>query len=100
MYSDILSSNDWKALEEIKSFLKKIEHTTKALEGSKACIDLTLPNFEFILKIFESTKILNADNKVIAAIVNSGWSKFNKYYELSDESYAYVTAVVLNPRRN
>ena len=71
MYSDILSSNDWKALEEIKSFLEKIEHTTKALEGSKACIDLTLPNFEFILKIFESTKTLNADNDVIAPMINS-----------------------------
>ena len=72
MYSDILSSNDWNTLTEIKSFLKKIEHATKALEGSKAYIDLTLPNFEFILKIFESIKTLNADNDIIAPIINSG----------------------------
>ena len=69
---DILSDDDWKVLTEIKAFLKKIEAAMKAIEGSNVCIDLTLPNFEFILKIFETIKALNTDDKVIAPIVNSG----------------------------
>ena len=43
---------------------------------------------------------MNSENELIAPMLNSGWSKFNKYYELSDDTHAYVTAVVLNPRRN
>jgi len=33
-------------------------------------------------------------------MINSGWSKFNKYYELTDDTYAYVAATILNLRRN
>ena len=96
MYNDILSSNNQNTLTEIKSFLKKIKYTTKALEGSKAYINLTLLNFKFILKIFKSIKILNINNLVITTIVNFSQSKFNKYYKLSNELYTYVIVVVLN----
>ena len=84
---------------EIKGFLEKLSYATKALESLETCIDLTLPNFEYILKIFETAKELNTTNHIIGPMVNSGWQKLQKYYELSDESYAYVTALVLNPRR-
>jgi len=100
MMDDILTEEDWQVLTEVKAFLKKIEAATKALEGSNSCVDLTLPNFEYILKVFETAKILNADNPLIASMINSGWSKFNKYYELTDDTHAYVAATILNPRRN
>ena len=35
----------------------------KAIEGSNIYIDLTLPNFEFILKIFKTIKALNTDDQ-------------------------------------
>ena len=70
---DILSDTDWEILTEIKGFLEKLSHATKALESPETCIDLTLPNFEYILKIFETTKELNATNPIIGLIVNSGW---------------------------
>ena len=84
---------------EIKGFLEKLLYTIKALKSLEICIDLILPNFEYILKIFETTKELNTTNHIISLIVNSGWQKLQKYYELSDESYTYITALVLNPRR-
>jgi hypothetical protein len=92
-----LSNNDWETLTEIKGFLEKLAHATKALESPEICIDLMLPNFEYILKIFETTKELNATNYIIGLMVNSGWQKLQKYYELSDESHVYVTALILNP---
>jgi hypothetical protein len=61
------------------------------------CINLTLPNFEYILKIFKTTKELNLTNYIIGLMFNSGWQKLQKYYELSDKSYTYVTALILNP---
>ena len=100
MMDDILTEEDQQVLTEVKAFLKKIEAATKALEGSNSYVDLTLPNFEYILKVFETAKILNADNPLIASMINSGWSKFNKYYELTDDTHAYVAATILNPRRN
>jgi hypothetical protein len=32
-------------------------------------------------------------------MLNSGWSKFDKYYRLTEESPAYTAALVLNPKR-
>ena len=85
-------------MTEIKGFLEKLVHATKALESPETCIDLTLPNFKYILTIFETAKELNTTNHIIGLIVNSRWQKLQKYYELSDESHAYVAALILNPR--
>ena len=32
-------------------------------------------------------------------MLNSGWSKFNKYYQLTDDTHAYAAVLVFNPRR-
>jgi CO dehydrogenase/acetyl-CoA synthase beta subunit len=96
---DILTDEDWKVLEEIRAFLEQLTHSTKALESSASCIDLTLPVIEYILKAFETTKENNCDHKVLSPMLNSGWSTFNKYYQLTDETYTYATALVLNPWR-
>ena len=69
---DILSDTNWETLTEIKGFLEKLVHTTKALESLETYIDLTLPNFEYILKIFETAKELNTTNHIIGPIINSG----------------------------
>ncbi len=78
-------------LIEIKGFLEKLSHATKALESPELCIDLTLPNFElcidltlpnfeYLLKVFKTAKELNSTNHIIGPIVNSGWKKLHKYY--------------------
>jgi hypothetical protein len=69
---DILSNTDWETLTEIKGFLEKLSYTTKALELPETCIDLTLPNFEYILKVFETVKELNSTNHIVGPILNSG----------------------------
>jgi hypothetical protein len=99
MVDDILTDEDWEVLEEIRAFLEQLAHSTKALESSASCIDLTLPVMEYILKAFETAKENNCDHEVLGPILNSGWSKFNKYYQLTNETHAYATALVLNPRR-
>ena len=68
---DILTNKDWEVISDIKGFLEKLAHSTKALESPETCIDLTLPNFEFVMKIFEHTKDCNDDNPIIAPMINS-----------------------------
>ena len=69
---DILSDTDWEILTEIKGFLEKLSHATKALESLETYIDLTLPNFEYILKVFETAKELNSTNHIVGPMLNSG----------------------------
>ena len=94
---DELSAEDWTILEKIKSFLEKLKMTTKALESSFATLDHVLLAMDFVLAQFEAGKEAFADDPVMAPMYNSGWAKLDKYYRLTDESPAYVAAIVLHP---
>ncbi|WKT54430.1 hypothetical protein QSH57_005014 [Fusarium oxysporum f. sp. vasinfectum] len=96
---DELSSEDWIILEKIKSFLEKPRMTTKALESSFATLDNVLLAMDFVLAQFEAGKEAYIDDPIMAPMYNSGWAKLDKYYRLTDESPAYVAAIVLHPSR-
>ncbi|KAK4070002.1 hypothetical protein Purlil1_13601 [Purpureocillium lilacinum] len=94
---DELSAEDWITLEKIESFLEKLKMTTKALESSFATLDNVLLAMDFMLAQFESGKEAHVDDATLAPMYNSGWAKLDKYYRLTDESPAYVAAIVLHP---
>ncbi|RKK83885.1 hypothetical protein BFJ68_g17402 [Fusarium oxysporum] len=94
---DELSSEDWIILEKIKSFLEKLKMTTKALESSFATLDNVLLAMDFVLTQFEAGKEAYIDDPIMAPMYNSGWAKLDKYYRLTDESPAYIAAIVLHP---
>ncbi|OBS15909.1 hypothetical protein FPOA_27961 [Fusarium poae] len=94
---DELSSEDWIILEKIKSFLEKLKMTTKALESSFATLDNVLLAMDFVLAQFEAGKEACIDDPIMAPMYNSGWARLDKYYRLTDESPAYVAAIVLHP---
>lgn len=94
---DELSLEDWIILEKIKSFLEKLKMTTKALESSFSTLDNVLLAMDFVLAQFEAGKEAHVDDPIMAPMYNSGWAKLDKYYRLTDESPAYVAAIVLHP---
>lgn len=94
---DELCAGDWIILEKIKSFLEKLKMTTKALESSFATLDNVLLAMDFILAQFEAGKEAHIDDPMMGPMYNSGWAKLDKYYRLTDESPAYVAAIVLHP---
>lgn len=96
---DHLDTDEWRILGEIKSFLGVLKSSTKSLEGFGASLDRVLPSMDFILAHFEKAKHTYKDDVKIAAMVNSGWQKMDKYYGKSDESPAYAAALFLNPAR-
>ena len=53
---------------------------------------------DFILGKFEDGKAKFKDHLLLSKMFNSGWSKLNKYYQLTEETPVYVAALVLNPR--
>jgi hypothetical protein len=94
---DELSPEDWVILEKVKSFLEKLKMTTKALESSFATLDNVLLAMDFVLAQFEAGKEATMKDPVMAPMYNSGWAKLDKYYRLTEESPAYVAAIVLHP---
>lgn len=52
---------------------------------------------DYILELFETKKEEYKDDPIIGPCVNSGWSKLDKYYEMTSDSPAYIAALVLNP---
>jgi len=69
------------------------------LEGFKHSLDRVLPSIDFILAYFEKAKGTYTDDKKMKTMVNAGWQKMNKYYNKTDQSPAYATALLLNPSR-
>jgi hypothetical protein len=97
--ADELDTTEWELLREIKTFLELLKSTTKSMESITHGLDRVLPAMDFILAQFEKAKTTYKDNEHLKQMVNSGWSKMEKYYSKSDESPAYAAAVVLNPSR-
>ena len=94
---DELSAEDWVVLEKIKTFLEKLKMTTKALESSFVTLGHVLLAMDFMLAQFEAGKAENSEDPMMGPMYNSGWAKLDKYYRLTDESPAYVAAIVLHP---
>jgi hypothetical protein len=94
---DKLSDSDWTILCNIYKFLNQLIQTTLALESSVSTLDNILPAIDFILKQFEQAKEAYKYDKTMALIFNSGWAKMEKYYNITDKSPAYITAIILNP---
>jgi hypothetical protein len=95
---DELSEEDWQLLRHIQEFLESIAQTTKALESNLATLDNVLPAMDFILGKFEEGKKQFKNHPQLSKMFNSGWSKLDKYYQMTDETPVYVAALVLNPR--
>ena len=95
---DEFSDDDWELLRHIQEFLESIAQTTKALESNSCTLDKVLPAMDFILGKFEEGKNKFKDHPQLSKMFNSGWSKLDKYYQMTDENPVYVAALVLNPR--
>ena len=94
---DMLSEEDWAVLCNMHTFLKELRATTLDLECAAATLDSVLPAMDYILNQFEQHKQTYRHHPVLAPMFNSGWTKMEKYYILSDKSSAYVAGIVLNP---
>ncbi|KAJ6439010.1 hypothetical protein O9K51_08414 [Purpureocillium lavendulum] len=85
------------AIDEDRVFPGEAKNDEKALESSFATLDNVLLAMDFMLAQFESGKEAHVDDATLAPMYNSGWAKLDKYYRLTDESPAYVAAIVLHP---
>jgi hypothetical protein len=66
-------------------------------QSSSAILENYLPGMDYFLGVFEEAKVKYRDDPFMASRVNSAWSKLDKYYTKTNESTAYIAALVLDP---
>ena len=68
-----------------------------ATQSSTATLENCLPAMDYLLSLFEEAKTRYSNDPFMASRVNSAWSKLDKYYTKTNDSAAYVAALVLDP---
>lgn len=102
--ADRLEKADWNTLQDIHQILAPFRAMTKELQGNmrdtrmNGAIFDVLPCMDFLLQQLETAKQQHMALPILASCINLAWSKLNKYYEATDDSSIYATAVMLDPR--
>ena len=97
---DLLTYSNWTSIEQVSGFLKAFHDANKATEGRTSTLELVLPAMDFLLEEYElaKTKYEVEGNQYMRNMVETGWSKMNKYYNATERSIAYIAATVLCPQ--
>lgn len=85
---DRLTMEDFAELHKIRFFLQAMYDAILFTEGHSATLDRVLPAMEFVLDHFESGKEQYKNDRFLSPCINSGWSKLNQFYGLTDKSPA------------
>ncbi|KAI7214122.1 hypothetical protein KC343_g1018 [Hortaea werneckii] len=101
--SDCLGAEDWSQLErllEVPLPLKSASLRLQEDNDTKHALWEQLATFDSLLSEFEQLKerYRFEPKSHIKTCVNLGWKKLDKYYGLSDDTFAYRTAIFLHPQ--
>jgi hypothetical protein len=101
---DYITPENWREIVEFKELLEPFKEATmrtqgQARNGTHGALWGWLTELELLLEILENkkTQLLKQPSSFLRTCVNLGWSKLDQYYQLSDETFAYRLAIVLNP---
>jgi hypothetical protein len=97
LQGNILSRDDWQELQDIHEILIPFRQVTKATEGEQDSLDDMQLSMEFLIQHYKEMKEKFYNNPHISARLMSSWFKFDKYYQLSDDTPVYAAAVLLHP---
>ena len=112
---DVLSPDDWADITLFLDALKPLYEATLQVQGRQGSVWESLPLLQRLLSHFEQLREVNAFradhlavdppqdqvpvNPVLTICANLAWQKLDKYYTLTDDSDAYVSAIALHPRK-
>jgi hypothetical protein len=94
-----LDDDDWTQLRIYYDFLKPYKDVTLQTEGLNDGLDKILLSMDILFQHLENGREQYKDDRFFAAAIETSWAVMQKYYNLTDESPAYVAAVVMDPRR-
>ncbi|PNP40319.1 hypothetical protein THARTR1_11250 [Trichoderma harzianum] len=101
---DKMSAEDWSVIAECLAILKPLKVATKRLEGRPkdgkfGAIWEVLLTMEWLLKHLEESKLQHErdEEPYLRIGCNLGWMKLDQYYTLTEDSPAYLAALILHP---
>ncbi|OBS17423.1 hypothetical protein FPOA_12072 [Fusarium poae] len=101
---DKIAAEDWSIIAEYLAILKPLKIATKRLEGRPqegkfGAIWEVLLTMEWLLKHLEEAKLQHERDEEphLRIGCNLGWMKLDQYYTLTEDSPAYLAALVLHP---
>jgi hypothetical protein len=102
---EALAYDDWTELTHLHTLLEPIHECSlnvqsASLDGGHGALHEVLTTMDYLLDHLEETKQRLSDPKIVThfkASVNLGWKKLDYYYNLTDQTAAYVLAVFLHP---
>lgn len=101
---DKMSAEDWSVIAEYLAILKPLKVATKRLEGRPkdgkfGAIWEVLLTMEWLLKHLEESRLQHErdEEPYLRIGCNLGWMKLDQYYTLTEDSPAYLAALVLHP---
>ncbi|OBS16274.1 hypothetical protein FPOA_13066 [Fusarium poae] len=101
---DKMAAEDWSIIAEYLAILKPLKIATKRLEGRPqegkfGAIWEVLLTMEWLLKHLEEAKLQHERDEEphLRIGCNLGWMKLDQYYTLTEDSPAYLAALVLHP---
>ncbi|KAL5592925.1 hypothetical protein FOBRF1_013233 [Fusarium oxysporum] len=101
---DKMTAEDWSIIAEYLAILKPLKIATKRLEGRPqegkfGAIWEVLLTMEWLLKHLEEAKLQHErdEEPYLRIGCNLGWMKLDQYYTLTEDSPAYLAALVLHP---
>ncbi|KAG9765707.1 hypothetical protein KCU73_g314, partial [Aureobasidium melanogenum] len=101
---DYLTPENWREMVEFKELLEPFKEATmrtqgQAKDGTHGALWEWLTELELLMEILENkkTQLLKQPPSFLRTCVNLAWSKLDNYYRLSDDTFAYRLAIVLNP---
>ncbi|OWT42311.1 transposase [Pochonia chlamydosporia 170] len=94
---DRLEFKDWQELQLVDEFLQPFLSATKGTEGEESSLDDMLMSMDFLIEHFKLQKEKHKNNPQMTTRILASWFKFDKYYQLTDDSPIYAAAILLNP---
>jgi hypothetical protein len=99
LQEDYLTPEDWRILEDTRSFLQPFWKITQLTEGRYATLDQTLFTMDVLHRHYTQAFDKYKANHTLRSCIAASWAVFDKYYQLTDESPAYGAAMILHPSR-
>ena len=101
---DVLTPEEWEAVNEVIEVLKPIGRFTKRIERRDVglqnwvpIVDKLISHFYEASQRFKSLADESAVYEWLHICCEVAWEKLNEYYQLADETPVYYTAMVMDP---
>lgn len=99
LQGDYLTPEDWRTLEDTRTFLQPFWKITQLTEGRQTTLDQTLFTMDVLHRHYTQAFDKYKANHTLRSCIAASWAVFDKYYQLTDESPAYGAAMLLHPSR-